>query len=96
MLREVQHGMVFSCLCGPVTRADRVGSIYLMPRFRVVPQASIVNGVEEGRLIFDNLKKSINYTVSKLRSACCLSQAVLVDWCSCAGALGWSRSRTSR
>jgi len=28
--------------------------------------ASIVNGVEEGRLIFDNLKKSIAYTVSHL------------------------------
>lgn len=26
--------------------------------------ASIVNGVEEGRLIFDNLKKSIAYTLS--------------------------------
>ncbi|EFJ52783.1 hypothetical protein VOLCADRAFT_78789 [Volvox carteri f. nagariensis] len=26
--------------------------------------ASIVNGVEEGRLIFDNLKKSINYTLT--------------------------------
>ena len=25
--------------------------------------ASIVNGVEEGRLIFDNLKKSIAYTI---------------------------------
>ncbi len=30
--------------------------------------ASIVNGVEEGRLIFDNLKKSIMYTLtSKVR-----------------------------
>ena len=28
--------------------------------------ASIVNGVEEGRLIFDNLKKSIAYTLSSL------------------------------
>ena len=26
--------------------------------------ASIVNGVEEGRLIFDNLKKSISYTLT--------------------------------
>jgi sodium/potassium-transporting ATPase subunit alpha len=26
--------------------------------------ASIVNGVEEGRIIFDNLKKSIAYTLS--------------------------------
>lgn len=26
--------------------------------------SSIVNGVEEGRLIFDNLKKSIAYTLS--------------------------------
>jgi sodium/potassium-transporting ATPase subunit alpha len=26
--------------------------------------ASIVNGVEEGRLIFDNLKKSIVYTLT--------------------------------
>lgn len=28
--------------------------------------ASIVNGVEEGRLIFDNLKKSIAYTLAHL------------------------------
>ncbi|KAB0407562.1 hypothetical protein E2I00_018821 [Balaenoptera physalus] len=27
--------------------------------------ASIVTGVEEGRLIFDNLKKSIAYTVTR-------------------------------
>ena len=27
--------------------------------------ASIVTGVEEGRLIFDNLKKSIAYTLSR-------------------------------
>jgi P-type E1-E2 ATPase len=27
--------------------------------------ASIVTGVEEGRLIFDNLKRSIAYTLSK-------------------------------
>lgn len=26
--------------------------------------SSIVNGIEEGRLIFDNLKKSISYTLS--------------------------------
>jgi len=26
--------------------------------------SSIVNGIEEGRLIFDNLKKSINYTLT--------------------------------
>lgn len=26
--------------------------------------SSIVNGVEEGRLIFDNLKKSVSYTLS--------------------------------
>jgi len=26
--------------------------------------SSIVNGVEEGRLIFDNLKKSISYTIA--------------------------------
>lgn len=26
--------------------------------------ASIVNGVEEGRVIFDNLKKSITYTLA--------------------------------
>jgi sodium/potassium-transporting ATPase subunit alpha len=33
--------------------------------------ASIVNGVEEGRLIFDNLKKSIMYTLtSKARDPC--------------------------
>eukprot|EP00741_Cyanophora_paradoxa_P009501 tig00001496_g9202.t1 len=29
--------------------------------------ASIVNGVEEGRLVFDNLKKSIAYYFSPLR-----------------------------
>lgn len=32
--------------------------------------ASIVNGVEEGRLIFDNLKKSIAYTLGKLYNMC--------------------------
>lgn len=32
--------------------------------------ASIVNGVEEGRLIFDNLKKSISYTLTSKARVC--------------------------
>lgn len=39
--------------------------------------ASIVNGVEEGRLIFDNLKKSISYTLTSkvcLKGSCFCAQ----------------------
>lgn len=58
--------------------------------------ASIVSGVEEGRLIFDNLKKSIAYTLtSNIPGGCCgsgvgvgvgvvvVEMVGLVVWCIC-------------
>lgn len=49
--------------------------------------ASIVSGVEEGRLIFDNLKKSIAYTLTSNIPGECLVDLVYVRRFACCAAL---------